>query len=113
MGTGVRQLQSVKAQSFPASFFLAQKSRQLYRRKQWQNGDGSSLTFTQPLYHVWVISVESQRICTKLQSKDVEIDALKIYVALQFVSQAVLESYDGTSFGKLDHAKVGCCAQTG
>lgn len=42
-----------------------------------------------------------------------EIDALKIYVALQFVSQAVLESYDGTNVGKLDQVKVGCCAQTG
>lgn len=48
-----------------------------------------------------------------VQSKDVEIDALKIYVALQFVSQAVLESYDGTNVGKLDQVKVGCCAQTG
>lgn len=69
---------------------------------------------TQLLNYVWVISVESHRLpCTKMQSKDVEIDALKIYVALQFVSQAVLESYDGTNVGKLDQVKVGCCAQTG
>lgn len=42
-----------------------------------------------------------------------ERDALKIYVALKFISQAVLESYDGTSIRRLDLAKVGCCAQTG
>lgn len=48
-----------------------------------------------------------------MQSKDVEIDDLKVYVALQFVCRAVLESYDGTSAGKLDQAKAGCCEQTG
>lgn len=100
MGPGVRQLQSVKAQSFPEPFFLAQKSHQLSRRKQRQNGDGSSLVFTQPLYHVWVISVESQRICTKLQSKDVDIDALKICVVVQFIGQAVLERYECREVGR-------------